>query len=356
MKLGIGVIVVITLFVLFGRPSNYMVLLSGHFSISFNAQQQSASSFTKMTTNQTPKVGKPYTKWSEVQDEHFIYFIAEQVKLGRTQPGGLTTEGWDSVEKEMNKLYGDKLDKTKMKNRMRTLKKIYATMKRMSQHSGFGWNEETRKVDVEDDVWEQYLVAHPKDSKYRTKTLPDYNTLALIFGDTVADGRNGCEINDVEDFQSEFTDDDIAVEKVTIPAEDIQFVDQDNGYFVQNMNFTSPEIIQSSTQEKRAGKRHLDEQPTLTSRPKRIKNSIGNSLAKSVDRWTAIAEEQIRLQHEPKNTSAEKLMPLILELDFDDEWTMQTVDLFVDKRNAEFFAAMPPELRKKWVMRKLGLY
>jgi len=179
--------------------------------------------------------------------------------------------------------------------------------------------------------------------------LPDYNTLALIFGDTVADGRNGCEINDVKDFQSEFTDDDI-------PAEDTQFVDQDDGYFVQNMNFTSPEITQSSNQENRARKRHLDEQPTLTSRPKRIKNSIGNSLAKFVDRWTAIAEEQIRLQHEPKNTSAEKLMPLILELDFDDEWTMQTVDLLVDKRNAEFFAAMPPELRKRWVMRKLGLY
>ncbi|WMV42412.1 hypothetical protein MTR67_035797 [Solanum verrucosum] len=153
-----------------------------------------------------------------------------------------------------------------------------------------------------------------------------------------------------------FTDDDVAAEKVTIPAEDTQFVDQDDGYFVQNINFTSPEITQSSNQEKRAGKRHLHEQPTLTSRPKRIKNSIGNSLAKSVDRWTAIAEEQIRLQHGPKNTSAEKLMPLILELDFDDEWTVQTVDLLIDKRNAEFFAAMPPELRKKWVMRKLGLY
>ncbi|KAG5600656.1 hypothetical protein H5410_032026 [Solanum commersonii] len=305
-----------------------------------------------MTTNQTPKVGKPYTKWSEVQDEHFIYFIVEQVKLERTQPGGLTIEGWDSVEKEMNKLYGDKLDKTKMKNRMRTLKKIDATMKRMSQHSEFGWNEETRKIGVEDDVWEPYLAAHPKDSMYRTKTLPDYNTLALIFGDTVAD-----EINDVEDFQSEFTDDDIAAEKGTTPApEDTQFVDQDDGYFVQNVNFTSPEITQSSNQEKRAGKRHLDEQPTLTSRPKRIKNSIGNNLAKSVDRWKAIAEEQIRLQHEPKNTSAEKLMPLILELDFDDEWTMQTVDLLADKRNAEFFVAMAPELRKKWVLRKLGLY
>ncbi|KAG5618050.1 hypothetical protein H5410_017874 [Solanum commersonii] len=85
------------------------------------------------------------------------------------------------------------------------------------------------------------------------------------------------------------------------------------------MNFTSPEVTQSSNQEKRAGKSHLDEQSTLTSRPKRIKNSIGNNSAKSVDRWTTIDEEQIRLQHEPKNTSAEKLMPLILELDFDNE-------------------------------------
>lgn len=35
---------------------------------------------------------------------------------------------------------------------------MYAIMKKMLQHSGFGWNEETRKVDVEDDIWEQYLV------------------------------------------------------------------------------------------------------------------------------------------------------------------------------------------------------
>ncbi|XP_060182443.1 uncharacterized protein At2g29880-like [Lycium barbarum] len=287
----------------------------------------------RMTIRQPPKVGKPYAKWSEVQDEHFIYFIAEQVKLGRTQQGGLTTEGWDGVEREMNKLYGDKLDKTKMKNRMRTLKKTRATMKRMIQHSGFGWNEETRKVDAEDDVW-----AHPKDAQYRTKKLPDYSTLALIFGHTVADGRSGCEINDVEDFQNEFSDDDITTEKVTTPAsEDVQFVDNDHGCFDQNINFTT-------------------EQPTLTSRPKRIRNYIGSSLAKSVDRWTSIAEEQIRLQHEPKNTSAEKLMPLILELGLCDEWNIQIIDLLTNERNAEFFGAMAPELRKKWAMSKLVLF
>ncbi|XP_009804065.1 uncharacterized protein LOC107777904 [Nicotiana tabacum] len=255
----------------------------------------------------------------------------------------------------MDKLYGDKLDKTKMKNRMRTLKKTYATMKRMVQHSGFGWNEETRKVDAENDVWEQYLAAHPKDAQYKTKKLPDYNTLALIFGDSVADGRNGCEINDTEDFQNEFSDEEIPGEKITTPiSEDAQSID--HVYLDQNISFTSTETTQSTGQDKRAGKGCLAKEQTLASRPKRIRNSIGTSLAKSVDRWTTIAEEQIRLQHEPKYTSVEKSMPLIMELQLDDAWNIRVIDLLTNERNAEFFAAMAPALRKKWVMHKLGSY
>ncbi|XP_019232317.1 PREDICTED: uncharacterized protein At2g29880-like [Nicotiana attenuata] len=242
-----------------------------------------------------------------------------------------------------------------MKNRMRTLKKSYATMKRMVQHSGFRWNEETRKVDAEDDVWEQYLSTHPKDAQYKTKKLPDYNTLALIFGDIVVDGRNGCEINNTEDFQNEFSDEEITGEKITTPAsEDAQSID--HVYLDQNISFTSTKTTQSTGQDKRAGKGRLAEEQTLTSRPKRIRNSIGISLAKFVDRWTAIAKEQIRLQHEPKNTFKEKLMPLIMELELDDAWSIRVIDLLTNERNVEFFAAMAPPLRKKWVMHKLGLY
>ncbi|XP_016440075.2 uncharacterized protein LOC107765891 [Nicotiana tabacum] len=271
------------------------------------------------------------------------------------QQGGLTTEGWDGVEREMNKLYGDKLDKTKMKNRMRTLKKTYATMKRTAQHSGFGWNEETRKFDAEDDVWEQYLAAHPKDAKYKTKKLLDYNTLALIFGDTVSDGRNGYEVNDTEDFQNKFSAEEITEEKITTPAsEDAQSID--HVYLDQNISFTSTETTQSTGQDKRIGKGRLAEEQTLASHSKRIRNSIEISLAKSVDRWTTIVEEQIRLQHEPKNTSVKKLMPLIMELELHGAWNIRVIDLLTNERNAEFFAAMAPSLRKKWVMHKLELY
>ncbi|XP_070039217.1 uncharacterized protein [Nicotiana tomentosiformis] len=170
-------------------------------------------------------------------------------------------------------------------------------------------NHNVQKVDAEDDVWEQYLAAHPNDGQYRTKKLPDYNTLALIFGDsTVADALR----------------------------------------ILKQLN----QLVKIREQEKE----RLAEEQTLASRPKRIRNSIGISLVKSVDRWTAIAEEQIRLQHEPRNTSAEKLMHLIMELELDDAWNIRVIDLLTNERNAEFFAAMAPPLRKKWVMHKLGLY
>lgn len=37
----------------------------------------------------------------------------------------------------------------------------------------------------------------------------------MILGDTIADGRNGSEINGSNNYQSEFTDDDITAKKVT---------------------------------------------------------------------------------------------------------------------------------------------
>ncbi|MCD9646907.1 hypothetical protein HAX54_037158 [Datura stramonium] len=133
-------------------------------------------------------------------------------------------------------------------------------------------------IETVDRSFRDILDAHPKDAQYRTKKLPDYNTLALIFGDTAVDGRNGYEINDAEDFQNEFSDNDITGERVTTLAyEDTQFVDYDHACFDHNINFTRTKVTQSSSQDKRAGMGRLVEKPTLTSRPKRIRNSIGNS-------------------------------------------------------------------------------
>ncbi|WCJ18501.1 hypothetical protein M5689_000847 [Euphorbia peplus] len=56
----------------------------------------------------------------------------------------------------------------------------YCTLLRYS--SGFGWDPLTKKFTAPDEVWEEYLKAHPKDRNYRTNTFTDYEDLRIAIG------------------------------------------------------------------------------------------------------------------------------------------------------------------------------
>ncbi|RWR83784.1 putative nuclease HARBI1 [Cinnamomum micranthum f. kanehirae] len=70
-------------------------------------------------------------------------------------------------------------------------------MKAMLNLSGFGWDEERKKVTAEAGVWDDYIVAHLGASIYRSRTMPDYYIMCEIFGDSIADGRDELVANDI---------------------------------------------------------------------------------------------------------------------------------------------------------------
>ena len=47
------------------------------------------------------------------------------------------------------------------------------------------------------------MQAHPKVALYKNKTFPDWVSLAIIFGDSVADGRDGFASNDPEPIETQ---------------------------------------------------------------------------------------------------------------------------------------------------------
>ena len=51
-----------------------------------------------------------------------------------------------------------------------------------------------------------HLQAHPKVALYKNKTFPDWVSLAIIFGDSVADGRDGFASNDPEPIETQATE------------------------------------------------------------------------------------------------------------------------------------------------------
>ncbi|KAJ7694691.1 hypothetical protein B0H16DRAFT_1751044 [Mycena metata] len=54
--------------------------------------------------------------------------------------------------------------------------------------SGFGWNEKSNTIDVEDAVWETYVAAHPKAKNYRYKLFPQYDDMASLVDGGFATG------------------------------------------------------------------------------------------------------------------------------------------------------------------------
>ncbi|RWR93202.1 Myb/SANT-like domain-containing protein [Cinnamomum micranthum f. kanehirae] len=126
-------------------------------------------------------------KWTDAYDDVLLCIMLEMRKEGKVMPGGFTSEGWGLITKEMQTKLGPQFSKDNLKNRVKSFKKWYSAMKAMLNLSGFGWDEERKKVTAEDAVWDDYIKAHAGASMYRSRRMPDYYIMCEIFGDSIAD-------------------------------------------------------------------------------------------------------------------------------------------------------------------------
>ncbi|KAI9108614.1 hypothetical protein K1719_020498 [Acacia pycnantha] len=77
-------------------------------------------------------------------------------------------------------------------SRLKTLKRLWQTAYDIiygPNTSGFGWDPETKLVTADDDVWEEYLKAHPKHKEFRTKPFPNFDSLCMVWGKDRAIGE-----------------------------------------------------------------------------------------------------------------------------------------------------------------------
>ncbi|KAM7496654.1 hypothetical protein LguiA_021068 [Lonicera macranthoides] len=66
---------------------------------------------------------------------------------------------------------------------MKVLKIHYNLVSEMLDHTGFGWNETLKCVEVDtDDQWESYLKKEPDARGLRNKPFPLFDRLGYIFG------------------------------------------------------------------------------------------------------------------------------------------------------------------------------
>ncbi|OVA19967.1 Myb/SANT-like domain [Macleaya cordata] len=62
--------------------------------------------------------------------------------------------------------------------------------------SGFGWEPTTKMfINVNDEVWDNYIKSHPNHAWMRTRTCDDYEGLCIVVGNKTAIGRTSIDLH-----------------------------------------------------------------------------------------------------------------------------------------------------------------
>ncbi|KAK1310360.1 hypothetical protein QJS10_CPA08g01087 [Acorus calamus] len=89
-----------------------------------------------------------------------------------------------AVSEKFNLLCSD----SNVENHLRTLKTKYSQIKRLKNMSGIGWNDTLKMITMDDDTYNEYVQALPKDEPYLNKPIEMYDEMIIICGDDQATG------------------------------------------------------------------------------------------------------------------------------------------------------------------------
>nr|GMD83372.1 L10-interacting MYB domain-containing protein-like isoform X3 [Ipomoea batatas] len=141
------------------------------------------------------------SNWTHAMDEYFIELLLDQVQKGNRTSTSFSKQAWLEMIALFSDKYKCKHDIDVLKNRYKHLRKQYHNTKILVQNE-FIWDDNRQMVTGNDEKWDDYIKAHPEMEPYRTKVVPYYNELRIIFGHTVADGRYSLSCFDI-DFENE---------------------------------------------------------------------------------------------------------------------------------------------------------
>ncbi|XP_022636618.1 uncharacterized protein LOC106760000 isoform X2 [Vigna radiata var. radiata] len=151
-----------------------------------------------------PSSDRTRTDWTASMDQFFIELMVDQLSRGNRVDNGFNKKAWTDMLAIFNTKFGCQHGRRVLKNRFKKLLKYYRDITNLVKQ-GFSWNEQQQMLLADDDIWDSYVKAHPYARIYRSKTLPNYRDLELIF-------RNVSE-NEISNLQPEKNHEDVISEE-----------------------------------------------------------------------------------------------------------------------------------------------
>ncbi|XP_077247390.1 uncharacterized protein LOC143887174 [Tasmannia lanceolata] len=126
--------------------------------------------------------------WNDQMDKVLVDTLLVQIAEGYKIPNGFKDHAYVAAATAMNAFFNLQLNKEHIKNRIKTMKETYKSVCIILSRSGFGWDNETKMVTCEREVYDDYVAAHPKHKKHFTTHHVLHDDMCKIFGDEFAKG------------------------------------------------------------------------------------------------------------------------------------------------------------------------
>ncbi|KAL5726079.1 hypothetical protein ACHQM5_009150 [Ranunculus cassubicifolius] len=288
-------------------------------------------------------------------DRHFIGLMVDQVHDGQ-----FSKHAWNQMLKFFRAKFGVLFSIDMLNNHYRAVKKAHAAIKTLLGETGFGWDEDKEMVCVDDEqVWDDYIKAHPDFKVWRTKSMARYDQVCIIFGDGGATGRFSRAPEDTE--LKSGKDNTKKVGKMTneIPFFEGQLpddwaketIDLEDDVEVPNLAKRSNSTIRERDEKikkprKTTGEVMVDAIHGMASTIPQMANKRENSSHVHVPFGASPT---------PNFTLEEKLVSALEGVtNIDTETYMQALDLLEDEKKAKIFVELPTEKRRDWLLYKLN--
>ncbi|ERM98913.1 uncharacterized protein LOC18426937 [Amborella trichopoda] len=284
-------------------------------------------------------------EWKPYWDEFFVRLLVDQVTKGKKGEKGFSKESWRYMTNEFNKRFNQNLNKDQLKHRYGYYKREYKLVKMILDQSGFSWDETRKIVAADADAWNQCISEHPEAKPYQKKSLPLYEPLGVIFGDSPVDGVSMLAL---------------ALPSPTTVA--------DSPDVLHEESFGSRDEENAPIQSK---KRQSVTSLTL-GHSKRVRKGVGDVIAEALQNMVACARYRASMSTRngakpdmmkdiasAGNESRHDIMKDIVEEleameDLDDDLFLEACEKLKDEKNASIFMTLKGERRMKWVKKICG--
>ncbi|KAF3781704.1 hypothetical protein EJ110_NYTH25905 [Nymphaea thermarum] len=290
--------------------------------------------------------------WTEAQMDYLVQLLLEQSSIpGMKSGGGLKAKAYTAIERSMIDRFRRDFTKDKIKNKLKYAKPNLTVLKEMMNTSGFGYDATNKCIEVDPQVWSEYIERYSNRKKYKEpKFWRYYDEFLEIFGDSHATGNTADTCNNM------LLEDIIEPFPITPASQSTPFhMEPENTQsFTQMLHEDSPPI-QSPTSATPTPQHPTMTTNMTTNRSKRNRSAYDEEYYNLLHR---IADDVHTMTNGSKGVQFVQCCEILQELvetgQIDSETHVKSFDLLAEGMNPMIFINIPPSQWVPSLTRKLN--